>query len=86
MPKVKANGVELYYEDNGPSDAPVILLIMGLGTQMIAWPPDFIQGLVKRGFRVIHFDNRDVGLSAHMDDAPMPSLVWTMLATRFGCR
>ncbi|MBK8373564.1 alpha/beta fold hydrolase [Sphingorhabdus sp.] len=84
MPKVKANGVELYYEDNGPSDAPVILLIMGLGTQMIAWPPDFIQGLVKRGFRVIHFDNRDVGLSAHMDDAPMPSLVWTMLATRFG--
>lgn len=84
MPKVSANGVELYYEDNGPTAGPVILLVMGLGTQMIAWPEEFIQGLVAKGFRVIHYDNRDVGLSTHLDSARTPSLLWTMIASRFG--
>lgn len=84
MPTVKANGVELYYEDNGPADAPVILLVMGLGTQMIAWPDDFIQGLVKSGYRVIHYDNRDIGLSTHFDGARSPGIVWAMFASRFG--
>lgn len=84
MPKVSANGVELYYEDSGAADAPVILLVMGLGTQMIAWPEQFIQGLVAKGFRVIHYDNRDVGLSTHLDGARAPGLLWTMIASRFG--
>jgi pimeloyl-ACP methyl ester carboxylesterase len=84
MPTINANGIEIYYEEAGASDAPVILLVMGLGTQMIAWPDDLIQGLVAKGFRVIHYDNRDVGLSQRMDGAPAGSLVWAMLASRFG--
>ncbi|MVZ97391.1 alpha/beta hydrolase [Sphingorhabdus sp. IMCC26285] len=84
MPTINANGIEIYYEESGPADAPVILLVMGLGTQMIAWPEAFIQGLVVQGFRVIHYDNRDVGLSQRMDGAPAGSLVWAMIASRFG--
>lgn len=84
MPNIRANGIDLYYEDNGPVDAPVILLVMGLGTQMIAWPDELIRGLVARGYRVIHYDNRDVGLSQRMDGAAAGSLVWAMLAAKFG--
>lgn len=84
MPHITANGINLYYEDNGPADAPVVLLVMGLGTQMIAWPEEFIQGLVANGLRVIHYDNRDVGLSTHLDGARTPGLLWTMIASRFG--
>ncbi len=84
MPKIAANGVELFYDDHGATDAPVILLIMGLATQMIAWPQAFIDTLTAAGFRVIRYDNRDIGLSAHLDDAPSPSLVWTVLAKRLG--
>ncbi len=84
MPKVKANGVDLYYEDTGPAGAPVILLVMGLGAQMIAWPDEMVRALVQRGFRVIHYDNRDVGMSQRMEGADAPSLVWTMFKARFG--
>lgn len=84
MPIAKANGIDIYYEENGAPDAPVILLVMGLGTQMIAWPPEFIDGLVKAGFRVIHYDNRDIGLSTHLHGAPVPNLLWAMFASRFG--
>ena len=84
MPTIQANGIDIYYEENGSANAPVILLVMGLGTQMIAWPDDFIQGLVASGYRVIHYDNRDIGLSRHMDGAPSGNLVWTALAARFG--
>jgi pimeloyl-ACP methyl ester carboxylesterase len=84
MPHISANQTSLYYEENGPADAPAILLIMGLGTQMIAWPETMIEGLVARGFRVIHFDNRDIGLSTHLRDAPSPGLLWTYFAARLG--
>ncbi|MBK7161022.1 MAG: alpha/beta fold hydrolase [Sphingomonadales bacterium] len=84
MPKVKANGVELHYEDHGPTDAPAILLVMGLGAQMIAWPDEFVHGLVGKGFRVIRYDNRDVGMSQRMEQAATPNLVWSMLKARFG--
>lgn len=84
MPTIRANNIDIYYEENGPADGPVILLVMGLGTQMIAWPDDLIQGLVAQGFRVIHYDNRDVGLSQRMDGAPAGNLVWAMLKLRFG--
>ena len=84
MPTIRANNIELYYEDNGPIDAPVILLVMGLGAQMIAWPDDFIHGLVGKGYRVIHYDNRDVGMSQRMEGAQAPNLVWTMLKARIG--
>jgi len=84
MPNIRANNIDIYYEENGPADAPVILLVMGLGAQMIAWPDEFIHGLVSKGFRVIHYDNRDVGLSQWMDGAKTPNLAWTMLKARFG--
>ncbi|MGJ3649025.1 alpha/beta fold hydrolase [Sphingomonas sp. GlSt437] len=86
MPIAKANGVELYYESHGPNDAPVILLIMGLATQMIAWPDEMITGLVARGFRVIAFDNRDIGLSQRIDTAPAPNPLIVMAAMRLGLK
>ena len=84
MPIVKANGIDIYYEEHGAANAPVILLVMGLGTQMIAWPEDFIHGLATAGYRVIHYDNRDIGLSEHMDGAPAGNLIWAMLSSRIG--
>lgn len=84
MPNITANGIELHYEDHGPTNAPTILLVMGLGAQMIAWPDEFVHGLVGKGFRVIRYDNRDVGMSQRMEQAATPNLVWTMLKARFG--
>ncbi len=84
MPHITANNVNLYYEDNGPADAPVILLVMGLGAQMIAWPDEMIQALVAKGFRVIHYDNRDVGMSQRMEGASAPNLIWSMFKARLG--
>ncbi len=67
MPTARANGIELFYDEVGRPDAPAILLIMGLATQMIAWPDAFCGLLADRGFRIIRFDNRDVGLSTKLD-------------------
>lgn len=86
MPTIRANGIQIYYEDNGPADAPVILLVMGLGAQMIAWPDEMIQALVAKGFRVVHYDNRDVGMSQRMEGAATPNLIWSMLKARVGFR
>ena len=79
---VKANGVELAYEEFGDPKDPVMLLIMGLGTQMTAWPNDFCAGLASNGYRVIRFDNRDIGLSQKMDGAPTPKILKVMLYSR----
>ncbi|MGB5078152.1 MAG: alpha/beta hydrolase [Sphingorhabdus sp.] len=84
MPTIRANGIDLYFEDSGPADAPVVLLVMGLGTQMIAWPGEFVQGLVDAGFRVVNYDNRDIGLSTRLDGAPAPNLFWVLIASRLG--
>ena len=84
MPNIHANNIDIYYEENGPADGPVILLVMGLGAQMIAWPDEFIHGLVSKGYRVIHYDNRDVGMSQRMEGAKAPHLVWTMFKARIG--
>ncbi|HEY0490999.1 MAG TPA: alpha/beta hydrolase [Telluria sp.] len=79
MPTLKSNGIRLAYETAGdPKDAP-ILLIMGLGMQLIAWPDDFVEGLVEQGFYVIRFDNRDCGLSTKFDHAGTPNLWLTYL-------
>lgn len=59
--------VELCYETFGNPEDPPLLLIMGLGAQMIAWPEEFCEGLVDRAFFVIRFDNRDIGLSTAID-------------------
>ena len=74
MPDIQANGLTFHYESRGNEGAPVILLIMGLGVQMILWPEPLIDLLVQHGFRVVRFDNRDVGLSSRLDHLPVPNV------------
>ena len=69
------HGVEIAYETFGRASHPPVLLIMGLGTQMLGWPDGFCQELAARGHFVVRFDNRDVGLSTHLHDAPRPDPV-----------
>ncbi|CAM4093534.1 alpha/beta fold hydrolase [Pseudoalteromonas byunsanensis] len=84
MPSIVTNhGITLNYQDEGSKDAPVIILIMGLGAQMTVWPQSFFYGLVNKGFRVIRFDNRDAGLSTQLDQFGCPSLVKTWFKRRF---
>ena len=68
--RVEANGIWLAYEECGNPTDPVILLIMGLGQQMIGWPDEFVALLVQSHFRVVRFDNRDMGQSTWIDDKP----------------
>lgn len=63
---VRANNIDICYEIFGDADAAPLLLIMGLGAQMIHWDDEFCRQLAARGFRVIRFDNRDIGKSSHM--------------------
>lgn len=74
--RTTANGIDITYEDKGAKDAPAILLVMGLGGQLTLWPDEFVDALVAHGFRVIRYDNRDVGLSTRFDDAGVPNLKW----------
>ncbi len=67
MPRASANGIEIEYEAFGSSDWPAIVLISGLGSQMISFPEDFCRQLVDRGYYVIRHDNRDVGLSSKVE-------------------
>lgn len=77
MAKVDANGIEIEYESFGSGDQ-ALLLIMGLGAQMILWDDEFCEQLASRGLRVIRFDNRDVGLSTHFEAAGVPNVVEMM--------
>ena len=84
MSKVTANGSQIEYETFGnPSDRP-LLLIIGLGAQMIWWDDDLCKDLAKRGHYVIRFDNRDAGLSTKFDEAGVPNLVETFEKIRKG--
>ena len=74
-----ANNVRLAYDDFGNANDPAILLIMGMATQMTAWPLSFCRGLADRGFYVVRYDNRDVGLSEKMLTARIPSTLDMML-------
>lgn len=69
MPRATANGIEVEYETLGSLQGAPLLLIAGLGVQLIGWDDDFCALLAGRGFRVIRFDNRDVGLSSWVEDA-----------------
>lgn len=70
----RANGIDLAYDCFGDPAGQPLLLIMGLGTQMIAWDEAFCAQLAARGFRVIRFDNRDIGRSTWFDDAGIPDV------------
>ena len=74
LKRVPANGIEIAYETFGDPSAPPMLLVMGLGTQMLGWPDEFCEDLAARGHYVIRFDNRDVGASTHLSDLPLPKL------------
>lgn len=75
-------GIELFYEDMGKKSNPVILLIMGLGAQLTLWPQELCESLVKKGFRVVRFDNRDCGKSTHLDEYGRPSIARTWIKKR----
>jgi pimeloyl-ACP methyl ester carboxylesterase len=77
--QISANGIAIEVDDQGPPAAPAVLLIMGLGMQLTAWPDVLVNDLLRRGFRVIRFDNRDVGLSQGFDDLGSPNLLWAGL-------
>jgi pimeloyl-ACP methyl ester carboxylesterase len=70
MPHVAANGIELEYEIEGRPDAPALVLVLGLGGQLTAWPDEVCAMLADRGFRVVRFDNRDCGLSTQCSGVP----------------
>lgn len=84
MARAAANGIEIEYESHGDASRPPIVLIMGLGMQLVAWPDDLIEGLVARGFRVVRFDNRDAGLSTQFDAHPVGPLVTSFMRFSFG--
>ena len=72
---VDAGQVTVAYETFGSPDDPPLVLVMGVATQMLGWPEGFCQALADDGFYVVRFDNRDIGLSTHLDDAGVPDLV-----------
>jgi pimeloyl-ACP methyl ester carboxylesterase len=77
--KIHANGLSIEVDDQGPREAPVVLLVMGLGMQLTGWPDELVELLVGHGFRVVRFDNRDAGLSEGFDHAGVPSIPWNAL-------
>ena len=84
--KVKANGLDFEVEINEPGrpdGAPTVLLIMGLGMQLVAWPPAFVKALTDAGYRVVRLDNRDIGLS-HKTSIRVPNLAWMGIKFRLG--
>jgi pimeloyl-ACP methyl ester carboxylesterase len=90
--KANTNGVEIEYEFFGNTEdaqghaKPCVVLIMGLGMQMIAWPIPLIDALVAKGYRVLRFDNRDIGLSTHFDTVGVPNLPWNGLKVALGLK
>lgn len=87
MTIVRATGVgpariEIAYERLGDPHAPPVLLIMGLGAQLVGWPDGFCDELVQRGLYLIRFDNRDVGESTHMTSAPPPNMAAALAGDR----
>lgn len=84
MTQIQANGVSLEVEVYGPDNAPPLLLIMGLGAQLTLWPIELVEALVARGFRVIRYDNRDIGLSTKFDAAGVPDIPKMMMSLMMG--
>jgi len=77
-----ANGIELAYQEMGAADGEPLLLMMGLSMQMIAWDETFCGMLAERGFRVVRFDNRDIGRSTRIESAGVPRRLDMMTGRR----
>jgi pimeloyl-ACP methyl ester carboxylesterase len=73
--QVRGNGIAIEVDDQGPRDGEPLLLIMGLGMQLVGWPDELVRRLAAEGFRVVRFDNRDAGLSQGFDHLGVPSIV-----------
>lgn len=84
MTQITANGITLEYEDYGNPGDPPVLLVMGLGAQLTLWPIELVDALVARGFRVIRYDNRDIGLSHKFHGVKAPGILKLMLLGRLG--
>ncbi|MDC8755536.1 alpha/beta hydrolase [Erythrobacter sp. sf7] len=86
MPTVTTpnTGIEIFYEDHGDPAHETILLVMGLGAQLTLWPDELVEALTGEGFRVIRYDNRDIGLSQKMEGARAPSLPIQLLRKKIG--
>ena len=84
MPKATANGIELHYEEHGDPADPPMLLIMGFGAQLTLWPDELVEALAGHGFRVIRYDNRDIGLSQKFDGVKAPGIVKMTLMSKIG--
>lgn len=74
MPNVRANGIDIEYEEFGSADDPGFLLVMGFSVQMTGWDERFCRQLADHGYRVVRFDNRDVGLSSRITEGPSPDV------------
>ena len=86
MPNVTANGIQIEYETFGDPSSPPLLLVMGLGAQMVLWDDALCDMLAVRGLYVIRFDNRDVGLSSKCDYAGEPDLTKIFTDTQLGAK
>ena len=81
---INHNGLRIEYESDGDETAPAVLLTMGLGMQLTAWPTSLVQAIVQAGFRAIRFDNRDIGLSSQLDQLGVPNIGWQVVRSRLG--
>ena len=84
--QLTANGIRLEVEEHGSPQGEPLLLVMGLGMQLLGWHEDLVGLLVARGFRVIRFDNRDIGLSQRFDECGVPNLALEWLRHGVGLR
>jgi pimeloyl-ACP methyl ester carboxylesterase len=75
MPTARVNEIDLYYETYGNESDPPLLLVCGLGMQMVSWSAEWFDAVVAKGYFVIAFDNRDAGLSTHLVESGVPDLL-----------
>ena len=86
MPQITANGIQIEYEAYGDPAQPPLLLVMGLGAQLTLWPMELVEALVARGFYVIRYDNRDIGLSQKFGEHGIPNFKRVALMRMLGLR
>ena len=86
MPQITANGISIEYETSGDKANPPLLLVMGLGAQLTLWPIELVEALVARGYYVIRYDNRDIGLSQKFGAHGIPNFRRVALKRIFGIR